>query len=154
MEKEKLKCITAATLNEEVQFDRKFLGAVLRKVQAQCLGEAELEAARQKGYQAGVKTQMDNAAYEIKRVRDDFKGLTETVEAFEKASGVFIRHGWNGGEIGDAVRQVRCGVHLRQMNEMERIAEAACRVTATVEEELSKLKAAPGLTLAGSSIQS
>lgn len=98
--------------------DRLFLAAILRKVNECSIPvdriKDQLEAARKESEQRGAAS----AKYEIEQLR-----LLEThVVAFETASGVGIRHAYQHGRIGEAVRRVlETGpMHVRKEMELHR----------------------------------
>lgn len=99
--------------------DRAFLAALCRAVQRELPGEKELTEAYDKGYRDcsakwDASRDTERAA---KRMENDYllKNLTESVDAFEKASGIKINH-WNGGKLGKLV----AAVEESQMDQVSR----------------------------------
>jgi len=63
--------------------------------------------------------------------------LIKKVHEFQKASGVVINF-WRLGNIGEAVKMVLNGEHLRAKEELETLLEKSKNITKRIEEELKK----------------
>lgn len=92
----------APKLEKPDELDRTFVASVLRSAQGQITPEVELERVRSesaaKGRAEGMEIGRVEAESETKRLR-------ESIEAFEKASGVQLSsRPWRAEEIGNAVK--------------------------------------------------
>ena len=114
--------------------DRLFLAAILRKAQGIVTPEPVLQKKYDDGFEAG-KTQADrNFKYE----REQHEDLKKVVVMFEGKSGVRITNTWHGDAIGEAVRAVMDGEHLRQQDNLKRLLVTAKEVVTAIEEALKK----------------
>jgi hypothetical protein len=114
------------------QIDRITLAGIMRNVAertiAKDLIEAELEKARDKGKEWGK--------YEIERLGKDLTQLRGAIQAFEKAAGVQL-HEWpeSNKEIGQAVKQVLEGKHLKAGKKMRELLERAENIVKFLKDE-------------------
>jgi len=107
-----------------------FFCAVLRKAQEVTAPAAAIAAARLEGYEQGKAEKVAERDYRIIHLEE----LDAKVKEFEAASGIEIRHGWEGaGNIGRAVRAV---LENKEARDRETLLSIARRII----EELS----APG----------
>ena len=89
--------------------DRLFVASLLRSAKKEELSKWRERQIEREGYMRGEKAGLAEAAWELKQLR-------ESVETFEKASGVSVQDRWRSGRIGVAVKYiVESGVE--RMNE-------------------------------------
>lgn len=82
-----------------------FIAGLLRAALKVSPGEAELNAAREEGIQAGERSVQFTIDQEHRRANQDYESLKKAVTEFEQASGVTIEK-WTAGRIGEAVKLV------------------------------------------------
>lgn len=115
--------------------DRLMLAAILRKVQAYSTDNATLtkakDAAFDRGHAEGCKL-----ADEVERRLAD---LNKAVNIFEQASGVPIRHAWDHGNIGQAVKMVRSGAFNNGRERLHNVVDSARRLADEGAKELAVL---------------
>jgi hypothetical protein len=81
-----------------------FVAALLRR--AGEAAEKVRSAGFSEGYQKGLGSAPKEGQQEIDKLTRELKGIRESIEVFEQASGVKIGHRWQGGDIGAAVKRV------------------------------------------------
>ncbi len=117
-----LKVRRIATKREPEPLSRGLLVMLTRRAAEQNPADAALKAAREEGwkegYARGKETTHDARGYE---------SLQQSVADFETASGVSIRHEWEAGKIGAAVKLVMAG------------ADGTDRIRSSVESALRTL---------------
>lgn len=113
--------------------DRLMLAAILRKAQGYSTDnvvlDQEKKASFEQGYKSGCKT--------AEHVEERRKQLEEVIRVFEDASGVNIRHEWDLGGIGKAVKMVRHGALSKGREQLKQLAESAKRLATDAERELA-----------------
>jgi len=128
-----LRIKTEAKLAEpEPQPDRNFLAAVLRQIQNQVGEEAAYRRGQIDGKREANEYHKKNnwEAQELARMK------SETAD-FEKASGLKIKEGWHHPEkVGEAVRMVLNGSHLRLQEQLEGLHAKALKIAFNIENEL------------------
>jgi len=113
--------------------DKLFLAALLRRAQEVVTPEAKLKASFEEGKEAGK----EEVRVEFEYAQRDYKALKEAVCIFEKKSGVSIDN-WNCENVGEAVKMVLNGEHLRIKSSLENLLEQSKKITERIEEELRK----------------
>ncbi len=113
--------------------DRLFLAAILRRTQETLAPDAKLTDARKKGFIEGVQ----DADNKFKYSKEDHDRLKKKVHEFEKNSGVHI-DSWSSGDVGDAVKMVLRGEHLRAKRSLKELLATSKEITKRIEEELVK----------------
>jgi hypothetical protein len=116
----KLAKIKAAPFREADKLDLAFIAAALRQAQGVCTPAGVIADARKAGYDEGVRQTKEDLKYD----RHDYDVLDTAVKDFEKASGIKIRHRWEGGkEIGKAVAEVLAGTLANRRRALVEIAQ-------------------------------
>lgn len=113
--------------------DKLFLAALLRRAQEVVTPEAKIKASFEEGKIKG----REDFKQEFEYATRDYRELQKAVSVFEKKSGVSIDN-WNCAEIGEAVRMVLNGEHLRIKSSLENLLEQSKKITERIEEELRK----------------
>lgn len=113
--------------------DKLFLAALLRRAQEVVTPEAKLKSS----FDEGKKKGREEFKQEFEYATRDYKELQQAVLLFEKKSGVSIDK-WSSENIGDAVRMVLDGEHLRIKVNLQNLLEQSERITARIKEELLK----------------
>lgn len=116
--------------------DKVFLAGVLRKAQETITPTAELRENYIKGREVGRK----NAENTFKWAKDDHRKLQQAVREFEKASGVKIDTWQNNKEIGEAVKMVLSGAHLRNKQRLNNLLGNAEQIVLDIKENLKENK--------------
>ena len=125
------KIIKQAEKLEPKQIDRLFLAAILRKAQETITPESELREARTEGRKQGEKNTRTVLKYEL----EEWERLKKDVHEFEKKSGVSIRR-WDCQDIGEAVRMVLAGEHLKAKESLQELLKKSERITKQIKEVL------------------
>jgi hypothetical protein len=113
--------------------ERDFLCSILRLAYAKEISPPQLQAEYERGKTAGS----EKSTWTVERLTRDVEELRTRIAEFEKASGVEIDK-WSGADkIGEAVRQVLSGEHLRQRENLARLKEQAERIVANITKELT-----------------
>jgi len=116
-----------------VHVDRRFLAAILRQAQETLTPEAKIKEAYDTGRSKGVEETKSQNEYFSKQ----HKELQKKVADFEKASGVRVDT-WRGDNVGEAVRMVLDGEHLRIKQSLQGMLERSKGITEAIEKELAK----------------
>lgn len=127
------KIVKEAKQLKATPMDRLFLAAILRRAQETITPDAELRKVRQEAFKEGEDSEKSSFKYEKGR----HKELQEAVDEFEKKSGVKINL-WRFDSIGEAVRMVLAGEHLKVKEELQALLERSKSITKRIEEELQK----------------
>lgn len=113
---------------------RKFLAALLRAAHKVSPMENAVIAARKEGIEIGMERA--KREWTVEHARREIDGLRESIDAFEKASGLKI-DSWNGGSLGEAVKiYSRLGNPLRR-REFEYMRNAAVNIQKEVDDLLA-----------------
>lgn len=121
----------AATRLSPDPIGRDFLCSIVRLVHAQEISPPRLAAEFQKGRVAGELS----AKYELDNLKREVEQAVEANSEFEKASGLQISR-WNAGRIGEAVKAVMNGAHLREKQNLLHLKKSAERILSTISESL------------------
>ncbi len=129
---------------------RSFLAALLRRSTENTVPKSALDAmvaARAEEIEKRVTDRRDREVAQLRRERDE---AFAAIQAFEKASGVLIRH-WEGPHrIGETVAHVLR--HSRDItSNIERLVNAEREVLAAAERALTELRALPSVSPASES---
>jgi len=127
------KIIKNAKQLETKPIDKLFLAAILRKAQETITPDSKLREIRKEGFKEGEKSREHNFNYEIK----NHARLQERVNEFQKKSGVRI-DSWNFDDIGEAVRMVLNGEHLRVKESLEMLLKQSENITKRIKEVLEE----------------
>ena len=130
------KIVKEAKQIKSKNIDRLLLAGILRKAQEVITPTAELREEHKKGYDSGRK----RAESSFKWDRDEHKKLKQTVLEFEKASGIKIDTWQDSKEIGEAVKLVLNGEHLRIKKNLKRLLKNAEDIVIDIKENLGKNK--------------
>lgn len=131
-----VECVKAPRL-EPTPIDRMFLAVLLRRLHEQQMEPEELKAARREGLAEGKEL----GAAALERAENEARGLKRAISEFEAASDVHIGQ-WGTRRIGEAVRVVLQGKHLRYRGELERMAAVHERAAEGLYAELAQLETA------------
>lgn len=123
----------APQLPSPIAIDRLFLAAILRKAQETICPDAKIK----KAFADGEKKGLEQKQYDRKWLQDKYDNLQKAVFEFEKKSGVVINQ-WNSEKIGEAVRMVLNGEHLKAKDDLENLLQRSKLITKYIEETLSK----------------
>ncbi|MCQ9206248.1 MAG: hypothetical protein NG737_08065, partial [Omnitrophica bacterium] len=126
-----VKIIKEAEQLKPKNIDKLFLAAILRKAQETITPDSKLREARIEGYKQGEK----NTKATLKWQLEEHESLKKTVHEFEKKSGVNIRR-WDCKDIGEAVRMVLSGEHLRAKESLQELLKKSERITKQIKEVL------------------
>lgn len=144
---EKLTCkvTKAAPTLDAKPVSMSFVAALLRRASdcnAAC-AKREFNRGRKEGEENGNP----QLAQRLTMAQEELKALSDKVAEFERASGVSIRHAWNLGDVGEAVRVLSNGGQNYGIREMRQAAEnfriwakRAEEDAATLEELLGRRK--------------
>ncbi len=126
-----LKIVKQAEKKDAHEPDKLFLAAILRKSQEIITPEARYTAKFQKGRKEGYKEAQDSFKYD----KEDHVRLKERVKNFEKTSGVTINT-WREDNIGEAVKMVLDGEHLKAKENLAQLLEDSKKITQDIEKTL------------------
>jgi len=126
-----IKIIKEAKQLKPKKIDKLFLAAILRKAQQSITPEAKIKTA----FEDGKKKGKEEVRLEFEYAQRDYIALKEAVLIFEKKSGVNIDK-WNYESIGEAVRIVLKGEHLRIKDSLQNLLKQSKEITKRIEEEL------------------
>ena len=129
------KVIKDAKQLKPIRIDKLFLAAILRRVQESITPEAKIIAARKEGEIIGLEAHKAKFEY----ARKDFERLKQAVLEFEKASGVHINE-WRTESIGEAVKMVLAGEHLKTKERLQALLETAKDIATNIEKQLIELE--------------
>ncbi len=135
----KFHCKKEAEPNPSPKFDRSFLASILRRVCRQLTSDARIEVARAEGREWGRQDAAENAKGEIQHLKTQLNDLHLKLGQFEQKSGISIEREWNLGQVGEIVRTIRNGAHLREKKNLQHLLESSRRITAALEVEVLKL---------------
>jgi hypothetical protein len=113
--------------------NKSFFAALLRRAQEIVTPEAKLKASFEEGKIKG----REDFKQEFEYATRDHKELQQALLIFEKKSGISINK-WSDKNIGDAVRRVLNGEHLRIKDSLRNLLDQSKRITERIEEELKK----------------
>jgi hypothetical protein len=126
------KVIKEARQLKTTPIDKLFLAAILRKAQETITPETKLIKARTEGFKNGKKS----AEVDFKYDKEKHNELQKTIREFESKSGVRIDK-WHYEDIGEAVKMVLAGEHLRAKEELQSLLKKAERITEQIKKVLS-----------------
>ena len=129
------KVIKPAKQLKSQPIDNLFLAAILRRTQEIIIPDAKLNEVKKEGIDIG----RERADQDFKYEKEEHIRLQEKVSDFEKRSGVTI-NSWRAGNVGDAVKMVLNGEHLRIKQSLERLHQQARDIANEIAEELNKGK--------------
>ena len=132
------KIIKEAKQLKPIRIDKLFLAAILRRAQESITPEAKIIAARKEGKEEGRKVARAEVEYGLR----EYQNLKKAVLDFEKASGVCINE-WHAESIGEAVKMVLAGGHLRTKDRLQALLETAKSISADIEKQLIELEQKP-----------
>ena len=131
--------ITEGPLLKPVAPDLTFIAAIMRRAAEESTDQDALDAANHTGYLRGRKDGGRTAGLDV----DLLERLREKVHAFDKASGLRIESGWEGGEkIGAAVKAVLAREHLRPVTYLERLRKTAQQVVEQLDKDIAEQREA------------
>lgn len=113
--------------------DKLFFAALLRRAQEVVTPEAKLKAS----FEEGNKKGREDVRQEFEYASRDYRELQQACLLFEKKSGVSINK-WSSENIGEAVRMVLDGEHLRIKDQLQNLLEQSKKITERIEKELLK----------------
>ena len=97
--------------------DREFIASLFRKFSETYIPKSSIREEIRLANENAEKRAESHVGYALA----EYKMLKETVEKFEKSSGVEISRSWIIEEIGTAVKMVMEGRHLRSLESLKRI---------------------------------
>lgn len=132
----RLVCEKAAPTLTPVPLDRSMLAAMLKRAidQASAPGEQEFKRGVAIGREEGKKDAERHHAYQL----EEHDRLKAAIREFEQASGVAIST-WNAGKIGEAVRTVLDGGHLKNLHRVPHLVTQFREITAHLERLAQEL---------------
>ena len=133
-----MKIVKPAKLLKAKPIDHLFLAAILRRAQKVIITEAKLE----KYFKEGEERGKESAKFEVENALQKYQNLESAVSEFEKISGVHINR-WDIGNIGEAVRMVLNGEHLKTKERLQALLETAKNIAIDIEKQLSELEQKP-----------
>jgi hypothetical protein len=136
VQKGKLKVIVnAPKISSTVLLDSIFLASILSERQKML--EKESHKQYQLGYSDGKLASKESTTDESKYLRTKFESLQYAVDQFEQASGLRINE-YNGARLGDAVRMVLNGEHLRQRDSLVNLKSQALAIARNIEQIIER----------------
>lgn len=132
----KLKVKREAPPLTPVPFDRIFFASLMR-----CAHEVRVNPrAMQAEYQRGFNRGKEHGSMELERTTRNLEELRKKVQGFEQASGINLSgYTWDHGKIGEAVRLVLKGQHVRAKEDLELARDSLRRAAAHIDQELANL---------------
>lgn len=125
------KVIKEAKQLKAIPVDKLFLAAILRRTQEIIVPEVKLKEQYKKGIEEGERRSRQDFKYQQEKYED----LKKMIAEFEQKSGVHINE-WNFGNIGEAVRMVLNGEHLRAKEELQNLLTKARAIVKDIEDKL------------------
>jgi hypothetical protein len=124
---EKLKLAKQATKLEAAPLDRTFVAALLRRA-AEAQDRIRQDALSE-GREKGLADAPKNAERDRTSAEDDLATLRESVNAFERKSGLKIDE-WNGGRLGDVVAKIQALRYAADPTDTLEMAASQCEMFA------------------------
>jgi hypothetical protein len=132
---------------EATPITRGFLAALLRRKHESILDAPEVQAKIDLIRKEATQRDKDNQPTDLKIALKDLERLRETVQKFEKASGVKIGESWRAGDVGQAVAHAlnvkefieRTDAALDSAHEVRQVLE---RKLGELDTEIRRLKSA------------
>ena len=118
--------------------DRNFIAAMLRNAQAQLTGESELKREFERGRTEGIQVGQSSAHWKEERELDELRKLRDNVKTFQDETGVNIQYAHNIGKIGEAVRAVMNGQHLREVESLRGLKTQLARIMERIDWTLQE----------------
>ena len=115
--------------------DALFLAAILRRAQEVVTPQSKIDKAFKEGKEEGLEER--NASFEYERTHH--KEFKETIDVFEKAAGIKIET-WGTENIGNAVKMVLNGEHLRAKKNLKGLLATAEKIVSDIKENLGEDK--------------
>lgn len=133
-----MKIIKNAVYNQNVQLpDWMMLAGIFRNVAEQCIPKETLKTVLKQEYERGLSA---HDRYEENR-RRDHQQLIDAVKQFEDVSGVKISNWKSENEkIGQAVKMVMEGKHLKSVQTIEKMRERAVQLVKYLDDEVEHYK--------------
>lgn len=129
-----LKVVKQAKKLKARNIDKAFLASILRRANEVLVPEAKLRASYKMGFAEGEK----HKQFDVDAARQELARNEDKIKKFAEASGIDISACWDGGQLGEAVRMVRNGEHLRVKQELERLLTDAEQIVAGIKSRLQK----------------
>lgn len=126
-----MRVIKDAKILTPESIDKPFLAAILRRAQEVVTPEGKIKLAAALGEKKGNDAAHKAFQYE----RNKHLELQQAVTQFEKLSGVAINM-WNGENIGEAVRMVMDGEHLRARQRLKELWERSLSISEDIAKYL------------------
>jgi hypothetical protein len=142
---DKLIAKTSAAPLAPVPLDRGFVAAMLRRASENAVDAAEIAKAVENALKVGKKTWQEEEARNIKAITASFDELKNKVHEFEQASGIHISDRyrlWDSRKVGEAVKMVLAGQHLRPTTELQSIRYTASHIVEMIDSQLESLQQA------------
>lgn len=138
-----VKEIKQPTLIDAEPLSRAFLCGFMRNVTESIAAQYTPTVEVEKIIEDRVNARVESEVKQAVRNAGEYEGLVERLKVFEQASGIpltDLRYTWNKPEhIGEAVKMVMEGRHLRIKESLEYMQESAKRILKDIEEELKKV---------------
>lgn len=126
------KIVVKAPELKPVEPDMLLVASILRRAAESTVPAVEVQARIDERVAAIVAAKMH-------RTNRKLEELTKTVQDFEEASGVQMKHHWDAGRIGEAVKSVLSGDHLQVKPRMEYLRREAQRIVEQCDKSLEGL---------------
>lgn len=97
--------VKAPKLNPQ-DVDRDFLASLLRKASEEIADPQAVKTARDRGYESGKAVGRSEGEEDAGNYKERFEDLVETVEKFERQSGVSVQDSWKHRNIAAAVFKI------------------------------------------------
>jgi hypothetical protein len=127
-----LRCEVEAPRIEGSEWNRGFVAAIIRRVVEMQAPAGQVEAAKARGYDDGLKANAQRVQY----ARDELKELQRAVGDFNRRSGLDINR-YNGERLGKAVHLVLSGAPDRFRGDLENLKERAENIVERIATELA-----------------
>jgi len=132
--------VKAPKLEDPKSLTRGFVTSVIRRVYESKSSQAELKQAwsdgEKKGLEWGFKQAEKNRKYEMERLQN----LEKKVREFEDASGIDVRHHWDLGSVGRAVRIISSADGVAQLTAQAGVMERGAAELRRAVAEMTKEK--------------
>lgn len=136
--KERLHVVKAAPELSHISPSRLFLASLLRTAVAQVSPEAQQKEAYERGFRKGREEGETCTVRNEQYVKEKIERWEKVAEDFKAKTGVYISDYSNGSDIGDAVRAVMNGDHLKIAH---RLQDLRVRAQGIVDDVDLRLKA-------------
>lgn len=133
-----MKTVKKAVYNQHAVLpDYNMLAGIFRNIAEQCIPKETLKTVLRQEFERGE----NHANYQFNILKRDHKELRDAIDLFEKLSGVKISTWKSENEkIGEAVKMVMEGKHLKSIETVKRMRERAVQLVKYLDDEVEHYK--------------